>query len=206
MTTPPVIYFDPEQLPQPLDLQVLFPGIHHLELEVGCGKGKFLLNRAAAHPAHGFIGLEYAKAYIRTMEKRAIKLGLENIRLARSEAAQFVKESLPDSSLHAFHLLYPDPWPKRRHHKRRLIQHDFLQDLRRVLARDAEINIATDHEDYFTWIVKHFHAWQATFVIHSRALRTMDELRPFEGRTHYELKFLKEGRSIYLIQGYRTGF
>jgi len=200
------LLFDPEILPKPLEWRTLFPCPRHVEIEVGCGKGRFLLDRAAAHPDDCFVGLEFARAYLRTIEERAMRRGLENVRLARSEGGQFFRESIPDASIHAFHLLYPDPWPKKRHHKRRLIQHEFLEDLRRVLVPGGEIDIATDHEDYFGWMILHFEVWKGTFVMEPRIIQTPDNHSGFVGRTNYEIKFLAEGRPLYLLTGRRTGF
>lgn len=152
------------------------------------------------------MGLEYARSYLRTIQERVAKRGLTNVRVARSEGGEFFRDSIPDGSIHAFHLLYPDPWPKKRHHKRRLIQHDFLEDLRRTLVPGGELNIATDHEGYFEWMVLHFEVWKGTFVMEPRVLDTPESRGGFVGRTNYETKFLAEGRPLYLLTGRRTGF
>lgn len=198
--------FEPRNEDLPLDWDRLFGREGPVEIEVGCGKGRFLLERAERHPDRLFVGLEYARAYLETMAKRCSKRGLENVRVSKCEAGEFFRECVPDASLDAFHLLYPDPWPKKRHHKRRLIQHEFLQELRRVLKPAGELNIATDHEDYFVWMVEHFDRWKATFLMTPRAVVTEKDRREFEGRTNYEIKYLKEGRPIYLLTGRRTGF
>lgn len=198
--------FDPRDYDLPLDWVRLFEKEGPVEIEVGCGKGRFLLERAARHPDRLFIGLEYARAYLETIAKRCSKRGLENVRVSKCEAAEFFRECIPPASLDAFHLLYPDPWPKKRHHKRRLIQQEFLAELRRVLKPGAEMNLATDHQGYFEWMVEHFDRWKATFVMAPRALITEKDRYGFEGRTNYEIKYLKEGRAIYLLTGRRTGF
>lgn len=201
---PPI--FDPDELWLPLDWEALF-GVHReIEVEVGCGKGGFLLKRAQAHPDRCFVGLEYARAYLLTMAERTRKRGIPNVLVSRSEAGYFFRECVPDASVSAFHLLYPDPWPKKRHHKRRLIQHGFLASLRRVLVPGATLNIATDHSGYFEWMLEHFVAWKGTFVMKSKVLSTPEEIAEFEGRTNYEIKYLKEGRTVHLLTGRRTGF
>lgn len=200
------IVFDPDLLSKPLDWKDVFQHPGRIEVEVGCGKGRFLLDRAATHPEDSFVGLEFARAYLLTIEERTHRRGLSNVRLARAEGRQFFWESIPDASIHAFHLLYPDPWPKKRHHRRRLIQHEFLEDLRRVLLPGGEINLATDHAGYFEWMVLHFEVWKATFVMEPRVIQTPEERAGFVGRTNYEVKFLAEGRPLYLLTGYRTGF
>ncbi len=201
----PNVLFDPEQLCRPLDWIGLFGRSGPLEVEVGCGKGRFLLARAAERPEVNFVGLEYARAYLRTLSERAERMGLTNIRAAREEAARFFRESVPDCSVTAFHLLYPDPWPKTRHHKRRLIRPDFLADLRRTLVPGALLNLATDHRDYFEWMLEHFAAFREAFEIESRAVENPGELAALVGRTNYEIKYAAAGRPLYFITGRRKG-
>jgi tRNA (guanine-N7-)-methyltransferase len=203
---PESVLFDPEPLPKPLDWALLFPHPGPLEIEVGCGKGRFLLARAEADPGYRFVGLEFARAYLLAVAERAARRNLRNVRVARYEAARFFRESVPDSSVSAFHLLYPDPWPKKRHHKRRLVQDDFLDDLRRTLCPGAVVNIATDHEDYFEWMMDVFGRWKGTFVMEPKILATPEELAGFEGRTNYEVKYAAAGCPLYFLTGRRTGF
>jgi tRNA (guanine-N7-)-methyltransferase len=200
------IEFTPSPRTAPLDWDRLFGREAPVEIEVGCGKGRFLLERSALFPGRNFIGLEYARAYLETIAKRATSRGLDNVRVSKTEAAEFFWVWVPDRSVSAFHLLYPDPWPKKRHHKRRLIQHDFLRELRRVLLPGGEINIATDHSDYYHWMVDHFEKWKGTFVLEYKVLTDPEERAVFQGRTNYEIKYLAEGRPIHLIRGVRTGF
>jgi len=205
---PPVepIRIDTGRFDVPLDWRKVFGRSGAVEIEVGTGKGRFLLDRAAKNPDRCFVGLEYARAYLNTLALRAVKRGLKNIRVTRCEAGLFFGELVPDCSVSAFHLLYPDPWPKKRHHKRRLIQRAFLADLRRVLVPGAILNIATDHPDYFEWMLDHFREWKGTFVIETKILSTPTERKRFAGRTNYEIKYLAEGRTLHLLYGRRTGF
>ena len=198
--------FDPEQISPPLDWSRLFGRSRPVEIEVGCGKGRLLLGLAEAHPERNFVGLEYARAYLLTVAERARKRGLSNVRVTRFEAGRFFREWVPDSSVSAFHLLYPDPWPKKRHHKRRLIQDEFLRELRRVLLPEAGLDIATDHEGYFEWMADHFRQWKGTFVMEPEVIAPVSDRRAFVGRTNYEIKYLAEGRTLYLLTGRRTGF
>jgi tRNA (guanine-N7-)-methyltransferase len=200
------ILFDPEELDRPLNLVELFGSIRPVEIEVGCGKGRFLIESAESNPERGYIGLEYAKAYARTITLRSARQRLTNLRLARTEATWFFEECLGDASLDGFHLLYPDPWPKTRHHKRRLIQHSFLRELRRILKPGAQINIATDHRGYYDWMMEHFAAWKGTFLLDFNVIDSPGELRQFSGRTNYEIKFAEEGRPLHFIKGIRTSF
>jgi len=198
--------FDPEDWPRPLVWEDLFRFQGPIEIEVGCGKGRFLLSQATQHPDTCYVGLEYARAYLLATAQRAAKLGLMNVRVARCEADSFCREYVKDASISAFHLLYPDPWPKKRHHKRRLIRHDFLAELRRVLAPGAILNIATDHSGYFEWMLEQFEAWKGTFLMEPRILSSPEDRKGFEGRTNYESKYLHEGRVLYFLEGTRTAF
>ncbi len=190
----------------PLEISRSFDQQGPLEIEVGCGKGRFLLSRASSVPERNFLGLEYAKAYFATIARRACAKNLSNVRVAKAEAYEFFETFLPDQSLSGFHLLYPDPWPKKRHHKRRLIRDDFLWELRRTLRRDAVINIATDHRAYFDWMCEHFNHWKATFVLETKIVSERKDLLKLTGRTNYEIKYIEEGRPLHFITGYRTGF
>ena len=144
-----------------------------LELEIGSGKGTFLVQHAKLHPDVDYLGIEWAKAFWRYAADRVRRHGLENVRLLRCDAAVFVRHYVPDATFRQVHIYFPDPWPKKRHHKRRLIQADFLRELHRVLipapgrmpapgsVDEATagvtpcIRIATDHADYFEWMQEH---------------------------------------------------
>ena len=178
-----------------------------LELEIGSGKGTFLLNQARAMPGVNYIGIEWAKQFWLYAADRCRRHGLENVRVVRAEAAAFVRNYVADSSLRQVHIYFPDPWPKSRHHKRRLIQEGFLRELWRVLAPGipgthgngesaGRIRIATDHAEYFEWMVEH--AGRVTDLF---------ELLPFESPasagegelvgTNFERKYRREGRPFY---------
>ncbi|MCG3197304.1 MAG: tRNA (guanine-N(7)-)-methyltransferase [bacterium] len=199
------ILFEPDQLSKPLNWTDLFGRSGPVEVEVGCGKGRFLLGRAMEHPEVNFVGLEYARAYLRTLAERAERLRLANVRAAREEAARFFQEFVPESSVSAFHLLYPDPWPKKRHHKRRLIRPDFLVDLRRALVPGALLNLATDHRGYFDWMLEQLAGFGESFEIEPRAIEGPEELATLAGRTNYEIKYAAAGRPLYFITGKRKG-
>ena len=149
-----------EQLPPwqegPIDLKAWFAPEGHdrpLELEIGSGKGTFLIRQAKQSPLVNFVGVEYAKAYWCYAADRCRRHGLTNAMLVRAEAHFFVRNYVPDACLRRVHLYFPDPWPKRRHHKRRLIQGSFLGQLHRTMKPAAEVRIVTDHFKYYDWIV-----------------------------------------------------
>jgi len=134
-------WFDPDNHGQPI------------ELEIGTGKGTFLVQHATQLPRVNFIGIEYAKAYWRFAADRCRRHGLSNVKLVRIEGQFFVRNYVPDQRLRQVHTYFPDPWPKKRHHKRRLINRSFLLELHRVLEEGGQVRIVTDHPDYHEWIL-----------------------------------------------------
>lgn len=142
--------FAPASYVDPLPIVELFPKTQPLHLEIGAGDGSFLVAYAQAHPELNFLGLERLLGRLRKIEKKSRRAKIENVRLLRLEAGYFVKFLLPPASLEAVHIYFPDPWPKRRHRKNRLIQSEFIQDLHRVLRPGGHLHLRTDDADYFT--------------------------------------------------------
>jgi len=120
-----------------------------VELDVGCGKGRFLLARARAFPATQFIGLERESARLARIDLTARREGLENVHLLRADAIAALTLHLPANLADAIYFFFPDPWPKRRHHRRRLFTPLFLDAVRRVLKPGGCFHLATDQADYF---------------------------------------------------------
>jgi len=162
-------------------------------LESGFGGGEHLLHMAAAHPETGFIGAEPFLNGIAKALAGIEKMKLENIRLRHGDV-ETVLDALPDGSLDMLYSLYPDPWPKPRHYKRRLIQEDFIAKAHRVLKPGGEFRFASDIISYVDWalarVLRHGgFDWQASSVSDWRA--------PYESwpSTRYEAKALREGRT-----------
>jgi len=132
-----------------LDWGGVFGNDRLVEVEIGCGKGRFLLWATAAHPDHNFLGVDRLLARLRKVDRKIQRRGLSNIRLVRIEAGYFVGHLVPAGSVGAYHVYFPDPWPKRRHHRRRLFGPSFVADLVRTLGVGGAVNVATDHRGYF---------------------------------------------------------
>ncbi|GLS18411.1 tRNA (guanine-N(7)-)-methyltransferase [Labrys miyagiensis] len=177
----------------PTDLRTLFPtAVGDIWLEIGFGGGEHLTQRAGENPDVGFIGCE---AYINGTAKMLSQIeqnGLANIRLWDDDAKAVV-EWLPEASIARIYLLYPDPWPKRRHRKRRFLGEDMLARLARILKPGGELRFATDIDDYAAYALARI-ARSPDFVW--TAERQSDWLTPWEGwrSTRYEAKALREGR------------
>jgi tRNA (guanine-N7-)-methyltransferase len=148
------IEYVPADLFRAIDLAELFPVAAPLEADLGCGDGSFLVAMARAHPERNFIGTERLFGRVRNTCRKAERAGLTNLRILRIESAYVVKHLLPRGSVSRFYVMFPDPWPKRRHWSRRLIQPAFLDDAATALAPGGELCVKTDDADYFSAIVK----------------------------------------------------
>jgi tRNA (guanine-N7-)-methyltransferase len=179
-----------------MDLRAVFGNDRPVEMEIGSGKGTFLLARGAARPEVNFLGLEWARAYCHYTADRLRRAGLANVRMLRADAGPFVKTCLPDACLLRLHIYFPDPWPKRRHHRRRLIQPPFITEACRVLQPGGQLIVVTDHQGYFHQI--------------RRVLRDVPGLAPTpmprmvdaEGEivgTNFERKYIAQGRPFYSL-------
>lgn len=123
-----------------------------LEVDLGCGDGSFLMEMAAHYPERDFLGVERLLGRVRKVCRKATRRGLDNARVLRLDSRYVVEWLLPEAQVSRLHLLCPDPWPKVRHHRRRLVQVDFLEAVRRVLIPGGEFLFMTDHQEYFEWV------------------------------------------------------
>lgn len=135
-----------------LDPESVFGNRAPLHVEIGSGKGEFLSGYAPLHPDWNFLGFELAEKRIRNILKKLSPQKHPNVRLLRLKVDAGIAELLPPVSVRSVYIQHPDPWPKRRHHKRRLVQPDFLAALATVMEPEAQLHISTDHEEYAHWI------------------------------------------------------
>ena len=134
--------------PAPVDWAALFGNDRPVELEVGFGKGLSLLTAAVANPDVNFVGVEVVRKYQLFTATRTAKRDLRNVRLACADARLFLRDCVGSASLRAVHVYFPDPWWKKRHHKRRVFTPEFAAQCERVLAPGGRLHLATDVEDY----------------------------------------------------------
>ena len=158
-----------------------------VEVEIGSGLGRFLLARATRHPDTHFIGIEQERVRVARIDVAARKAGLTNVSLIRAEAMTVLEFCLPDASVQAVYLFFPDPWPKPRHHKHRIFQRLFLDHVHRVLIPGGWLHCATDHEAYFDWMMD-IMAKEARFKVVDPLVRSEEEL------TDFELKFMANNK------------
>jgi tRNA (guanine-N7-)-methyltransferase len=133
----------------PLRIEALFPVARPLEVELGCGDATFLVEYAARHPEHNFLGVERLLGRLRKLDRKGRRLGLTNLRGVRIECAYFLEYLLPPRSTVALHVYFPDPWPKKKHRHKRLINERFPELARRVLLPGGTVYLRTDDADYF---------------------------------------------------------
>lgn len=132
----------------PFRWEEVFPEGGPVELEIGSGKGRFLIEAAQRWPESNFLGIEKAGRYLRRSVERVAKRNLRNVRLVRADARDILTRWIPRHSLRRIHIYFPDPWPKKRHHKRRLICPDFPVWATDALELGGEIFVGTDHIGY----------------------------------------------------------
>lgn len=130
-----------------------------LEIEIGSGKGTFLLAQAAACPNTNYLGIEWAREFYLYAADRIRRRALTNVRMLNADATEFLRWRCPDSIVSVIHLYYSDPWPKTRHHKNRVVQDRFLADAWRVLRPGGELRLVTDHPQLWEWYEDFIARW-----------------------------------------------
>ena len=179
----------------PLPFEAVFGNDSPVEVEVGPGKGGFLLGRAAACPETNFLGVEWVHAYAAYVADRAYRAALPNVRAVCADAAEFFQTSLADSSILRVHIYFPDPWPKRRHRRRRLITPAFLGEVRRVLQPSGWLGIITDDADYFA------HARQVLLATDGLDETPFEPCPGVEGLvgSNFEKKYTRAGKAFHTL-------
>ena len=175
-----------------LDLAQLFGNANPVVLEIGSGKGRFLIASATEQPDVNFIGIEKSLHYHRVIAERVGKRHLRNVRLINYDAFPVLRDMIPDASLSEIHVYFPDPWPRKREHKRRIIRAEVLAEMRRALAMGGGGIYVTDHRQYFEIAAPLI----AQFFPSEARIPGPDD----PPRTNYEAKYRAEGREIYEVR------
>ncbi len=186
----------PDAVPRPATAFGIFGNERPLELEIGSGKGTFLLAESGLRPETNFLGVEYARRYWIFAADRLRRAERTNARVVLAEASAFVREFIEEESLSAIHVYFPDPWPKTRHHRRRLLQPPFITLLASKLRPGARLSIATDHRDYFEQMVA---SVKETPLVEVDFTRTSAALEEESVGSNFERKYRREGRVIHRI-------
>jgi tRNA (guanine-N7-)-methyltransferase len=149
ITAPPSLVYELPSIVERLDLAKLFPKRQPLEVELGCGDASFLAEYARRHPGKNFIGVERLLGRMRKLDKKGRRFGLANLRGVRIENAYFLEWLLPSGSAEAVHVYFPDPWPKQKHRRHRLINERFPEIAHTTLQPGGRVFLRTDDADYF---------------------------------------------------------
>jgi tRNA (guanine-N7-)-methyltransferase len=200
-TAPDSLLYELPTILERIDLAKLFPVAQPLEVELGCGDASFLVEFARQNPDNNFIGVERLLGRIQKLDKKGRRIGLTNTRGVRIESAYFLEHLLPRNSAMALHIYFPDPWPKKKHRRHRLINEQFPALARAALAPGGPVFLRTDDADYFQQMNEVFAGakeFVATKTPSSLAEITTDFERDFNAqgiptlRAAYQLK-LKAG-------------
>ena len=175
-----------------LDLAEFFGNSNPVILEIGSGKGRFLITTAMEQPDRNLLGIEKSLHYHRVIRDRVLKRNLTNVRLINHDAFLVLRDMIPDASLAEIHVYFPDPWPRKKEQKRRIIRPEVLKEFRRTLVDDGWGIYVTDHAEYFEAAAPFVEAEFRS----ERRVPGPDDVP----RTNYEAKYRAEGRPIYEIR------
>lgn len=186
--------FVPDHYFRKLDKATLCRDGRELEIDLGCGDGSFLIDMAHHHPDRDFLGVERLLGRVRKVCRRITREQLDNARVLRLDSRYVVEWLLPEQAVSRIHLLCPDPWPKARHHRRRIIQSDFLEAVKAALVPGGEFLFMTDHPEY--------HEWACEVVAEFGGF---EELAWHEGsffypKTDFQRQWEAEGKSMFRLR------
>lgn len=169
-------------------------GKRPLEMDIGCGDGSFLIDLAREHTERDFIGVERLLGRCKKVSKKIRRNGLENARILRLDSKYVVEWLLPPESVSRIHLLCPDPWPKFKHNRRRLVQQGFLEAVKAALEPGGEFLFMTDHGEYFDWAVERIEASGLFEIL------PWEEDSFFYPKTDFQIQWEEEGKSMNRIR------
>ena len=195
MTTMENIWLEPPAADEIVEPMSWFDSSGPFEIEIGCGKGGFLLHRARSYPERRLLGIEWARHYALHCADRVARWNLCNVRIMRTDGQHLMTRNLPPACAHVLHLYHPDPWPKRRHWKRRIVQPAFVEAVARVLVPGGQWRIQTDHAGYF----EHMREVLANQTALAEVPWEDDAIQIAQGweGTNFEVKYVREGRAIH---------
>ena len=148
--------YTPTSYFEPLPIEKIFGQKQPLEVEIGCGTGTFLAEYAAQETERNFLGIERLLGRVRKVNKKSVRRGLLNVAIVRVEASYAIQYFLEEQSVQAFHIYFPDPWPKRKHWKNRLVAPPLLPLLERCLTPEGKVYLRTDNRDYYEQMLETF--------------------------------------------------
>ena len=184
-----------------LDFHKVFGNGNPVHIEIGSGRGEFLLRSAQQNPNINFIGIDLKEKRIKTIFRKLYIEKLKNVRIAKIYLDEESINFIQPNSIEKIYLQHPDPWPKKKHFHRRIIQHSFIDIMHKLLCNSGIVDIATDHEDYAFWIVEHFAERKDFTSIYKKGFTRESEKGHIE--TYFEKKKREEGFEPYFMK-YRS--
>lgn len=184
-----------DDMPRPWNVTQLFPQDLPLEVEVGSGKGLFLNSAAKQNPAHNFLGVEIAAKYARHAAAKLAKNRYKNAIMLSGDAQRLFVEILPDQSVAAVHVYFPDPWWKKRHHKRRVMNERFIGEIYRTLTQGGSLHFWTDVRERYDEILELI-AIHTPFVGPLEVVERLAE-HDLDYRTHFERRMRLTDQPVY---------
>jgi tRNA (guanine-N7-)-methyltransferase len=184
-----------EQVLVPWDANALFARPAPLEIEVGCGKGMFMVTASGERPQHNFLGCEIARNYARLAAARLVQAGRGNTVMLQGDALHLFREVLPAACAAAVHVYFPDPWWKQRHRKRRVMKPAFLADIERVLEPGASLHFWTDVQEYFETTLAMIA--EATDLLGPFEVAPRPASDEFDFRTHFERRMRLHDQPVF---------
>ena len=189
-----------DDLVPPISWRDVFGNDQPVAIDVGCGKGRFIIEASEADPHTNYFGIEFAGKPYFLARDRIARQGILNAKVLRADARKIVGEYVPKRSVTTYHVLFPDPWPKKRHHRRRVVTPRFVEDVASTLVPSGAFQIATDVADYFeelVWIIES----TGLFGLVEESL--IDPDAPL--MTNFSAKYVEEGRTLYRARFELTG-
>jgi tRNA (guanine-N7-)-methyltransferase len=190
-------WIEPSRFDEPtlVDWKAVFGNDHPVELEIGSGKGLFLVNAASSRPGHNFLGIELSRKYARIAAERMARRMLGNAKIWRGDARLVMGNRVAAASLRAVHAYFPDPWWKKRHKKRRVFTEELVAQVSRALESGGELSVASDVSEYFT-LIQSLIAASGRFVELPAPESGVPE-HEHDYLSNFERKYRLEGRSIF---------
>jgi len=192
----------PDELPKPWSIEKIFSRTAPLELEIGSGKGMFIAKAAGQFPQHNYLGIEISVKYARFSAARLIRLNRTNAVMVCGDAALILRDAIPNDTLAAVHVYFPDPWWKRAHRKRRVLRSEVLQLIESRLMPEGTLHFWTDVEEYFTSTLDLLAT--ATTLKGPFEVPEQEAEDDMDFRTHFERRTRMHGEKVYRVM-YRKG-
>jgi tRNA (guanine-N7-)-methyltransferase len=184
-----------DDLPQPWNAASIFGRTAPLEIEIGSGKGMFLKSAAQQFPERNFLGIEIARKYTYFTAARLLRAGVANARIIHGDARPIFSMRIPDNSVDTVHVYFPDPWWKRRHKNRRVMDKYFVKEIQRTLVPGGQLHFWTDVEEYFQASMKMMD--EETQLSGPFEVAPRDPEHDLDYRTHFERRMRLHGQNVY---------